>query len=54
MGEDLTLDQAVDISRTYGLSQSQLKAMKSLNYEDVHGVGKQNNKYKRKVNCSKP
>ena len=28
--------------------------MKSLNYEDVHGVGKQNNKYKRKVNYSKP
>ena len=46
VGADLTLDQAVDISRTYELSQSQLKAMKSLNCEDVHGVGKQNNKYK--------
>ena len=54
VGADLTLDQAVDISRTYELSQSQLKAMKSLNYEDVHGVGKHNNKYKRKVNYSKP
>ena len=53
VGADLTLDQAVDISRTYELSQSQLKAMKSLNYEDVHGVGKHNNKYKRKVNYSK-
>ena len=54
VGADLTLDQAVDISRTYELSQSQLKAMKSLNYEDVHGVGQHNNKYKRKVNYSKP
>ena len=54
VGTDLTLDQAVDISRTYELSQSQLKALKSLNYENVHGVGKQNNRYKRKVNYSKP
>ena len=54
VGADLTLDQAVDISKTYELSQSQLKAMKSLNCEDVHGIGKQNNKYKSKVNYSKP
>ena len=51
---DLTLDQAVDISRTYELSQPQLRAMKSLSCEDVHGVGKQNIKYKRRVNHSKP
>ena len=28
--------------------------MKSLNYEDVHDDGTQNNKYIRKVNYSKP
>ena len=51
VGADLTSDRAVDISRTYELSQ--LQAMKSLNYEDVHDVGKQNNQCKRKVNHSK-